>query len=71
MSSELRINLTLSTKAMRRLEYIQTRLDASSTAETVRIALRIADFITEQIDEGNEVCIKKSDGSITEIRLFI
>ena len=46
-------------------------MDAPSTAEAIRAALRIADFITEQVSDGNHVCTKKPDGSITELKLFV
>ena len=70
-TGETRINLTLSAQAAERLEAIKVTMDTSSTADAVRMALRIADFVTEQASEGNDICIKKPDGSITELKLFI
>ena len=70
-TGETRINLTLSAQAAERLEAMKVTMDASSTADAVRMALRIADFVTQEVIQGNDLCIRKADGSITEIKLFI
>ena len=67
----VRINLTLSPRTAARLDELKDISDAASTAEVVRSALRVYDFIVEQVAEGNEVCIRSPDGTITATKIFV
>ena len=67
---DVRISLTLSPKAAERLDIMQNSIDAPSAVDVIRTALRVFDYIVDQNIEGNEVCIRNSDGDIKELILF-
>ncbi len=65
-----RLSLKLSERASKRLDAIRDTTDSSTTAEAIRLALRIADFVVEQACEGNKIVIRKPDGTESEVKLF-
>ncbi len=65
-----RISLELSDRATERLNAIRDTTDSPTTAEAIRLALRIADFVVEQAHAGNKIVIRKPDGTETEVKLF-
>ena len=70
-NNPVRISLTIAPETAVRLDVLKDATHAPSTVEVVRSAIRVFDYIVEQVIEGNEVCIKKPDGSVTELKIFV
>jgi hypothetical protein len=49
------------------LKSMQEKLHASSTVETMRRSLKIADAITDFAKKGQEIFVKDADGTMRQI----
>ena len=50
---------------------MKDKTEASSTAEVIKEALRLYEFVINEHDKGNVFCLRSKDGTAEEIRIFL
>lgn len=63
-TTKQRVQFDFSPEALKRLETMQERLDATTKAEVVRNALKLYEWFTTQIDQDSTVEIQDKDGKV-------
>lgn len=68
-----RLQLVLPERSIERLEAIKEATEATSYAEVLRHSLRIYEGLLAERDEGNELVIRRKDGTeeVIPLRFFI
>ena len=51
-----------------RLDSLKVRTEAASRAEVIRRALQLFEALVNEVDKGNEIIIKQSDGESISYR---
>ena len=62
-----KVTMNLTQRDIENAEILQRRLDSRSKASAVSSALVIAEGITERVELGEQVLIRKKDGSIEQV----
>jgi hypothetical protein len=65
-----RVQLELPESSFERLKNLRDKTEASSYAEVMKNALRLYEALISQAENGNELCIRDSDGTETRYRLL-
>ncbi|WP_395404148.1 hypothetical protein ACHMW6_34875 [Pseudoduganella sp. UC29_106] len=65
-----RVQLELAEKSFERLNALKDKTEAASYAEVMKNALRLYESIIAQHDAGKRLCLKDSNGNITEYEVF-
>jgi hydrogenase maturation factor HypE len=64
-----RVQLDLPPRSLDRLMALRDKTEASSYAEVIRNALQLYEALIEEVDKGNEVCIRR-DGQVSSLMVF-
>jgi hypothetical protein len=64
-----RLNLELGPQSFRALTRLQAATEASSQAETIRLALQTMEKMVEEARKGSRLIIERADGEKVEIML--
>ena len=62
-----KVTMNLTQRDIENAEILQQRLDSRSKASAVSSALVIAEGITERVELGEQVLIRKKDGSVEQV----
>ena len=62
-----KVTMNLTQRDIENAEILQRRLDSRSKASAVSSALVIAEGITERVELGEQVLIRKKDGSMEQV----
>ncbi len=62
-----KVTMNLTERDIKNADILQQRLDSRSKASAVSSALVIAEGITERVELGEQVLIRKKDGSIEQV----
>ena len=62
-----KVTMNLTQRDIENAELLQRRLDSRSKASAVSSALVIAEGITERVELGEQVLIRKKDGSMEQV----
>jgi len=65
-----RVQLELAEKSYERLNLLKDKTEATSYAEVMKNALRLYESIIAQHDAGKRLCLRSSDGQISEYEVF-
>ena len=65
-----RVQLELPESSFERLKNLRDKTEASSYAEVMKNALRLYEALIVETENGNELCIKKSDGKEVSYRML-
>ena len=63
----MKLTMNLTERDIKNADILQQRLDSRSKASAVSSALVIAEGITERVELGEQVLIRKKDGSIEQV----
>lgn len=63
-NTKQRVQFDFSQEALKRLETMQERLEASTKAEVVRNALKLYEWFTTQIDSDSIVEVQDKEGKV-------
>ena len=64
-----RVQLDLPPRSFERLNALRAKTEASSYAEVIRNALQLYEALIQEVDEGNEVFVRRA-GSFSPLRIF-
>jgi Ribbon-helix-helix protein, copG family len=65
-----RVQLELPESSMERLKALREKTEAVSYAEVIKNSLRLYEALISEAENGNQVCIKDSNGTETAYRLI-
>ncbi len=65
----VKVTMNLTEKDIQNTEKLTALFDSRSKASTVSTALSITKFLADNISKGNEIMIKKKDGSKETIHI--
>lgn len=57
-----KVQFQFTSAALTALDALQKRIDAPSRSETIRYGLRVLDWIVEELDKGNKICLETENG---------
>jgi len=64
-NAKQRVQFDFSQEALKRLEIMQERLDASTKAEVVRNALKLYEWLTTEVNPDSTIEVKDKEGNTT------
>ena len=64
-----RIQMDMPPKSVERLKRLQNITESSSYAEVLKNALRLYEVIIDEVEAGNEICVKNGD-VVSQIHVF-
>lgn len=67
----MRKNISLGDKALARLESLRERVEATSTSEVVRDALRLYEYIIGESEKGAEFFVKRPNEETSKLEIFL
>jgi hypothetical protein len=65
-----RVQLELPESSFERLKNLRDKTEASSYAEVMKNALRLYEALIAETENGNQLCIKQSDGKEISYRMI-
>jgi Arc/MetJ-type ribon-helix-helix transcriptional regulator len=65
-----RVQLELPESSMERLKALREKTEAASYAEVIKNSLRLYEALIREAESGNELSVKKSEGTETSYRLI-
>lgn len=66
-----KVQFNFTPEALAELEALQERVEAPSRAETIRYALRILQWVADEVTRGNKICVATNEGTREVIIPFI
>ncbi len=67
----MRKNISLGDKALARLEALREKVEASSTSEVIRDALRLYEFIVGESEKGAEFYVRRPNEEMSKLEIFL
>jgi Arc/MetJ-type ribon-helix-helix transcriptional regulator len=67
----MRKNISIGDKALARLESLRERVEATSTSEVIRDALRLYEYIVGESDKGAEFFVKRPKEDMSKLEIFL
>ena len=67
----MRKNISLGDKALSRLETLRDRVEAASTSEVIRDALRLYEYIICESEKGAEFFVKRPNEEMSRLEIFL
>lgn len=69
-ASTERLHVAFTPRMMERMEYLKDKTEAASYTEVLRNAMRLYDALIQEIEDGNEICVRDKDGGIKTYKFF-
>lgn len=66
-----RVQFDVSSTAMKRLDRLKDKIEATSYAEVVKNALRLYEALIEETEKGSQFLVRDKDGNIDPFRMFV
>lgn len=67
LSEKHRVQIDFQKEALDELDRLQTSAQLKTRADAIRYGLRLLQWFTQQIKDGNQVLVKKTNGEVREI----
>ena len=58
-------------EAYERLQRLKEKTEANTTAQVIKSALRLYEYVIEESLKGNGFCLRKTDGKIEDLKIFL
>jgi len=68
MADKIRVQFDFTPAAFQQLDSLQHRLQARSKAEVVRYALRVLQWLLDQLQGGGQILVKGKDGQVQTVQ---
>ena len=67
----MRKNISLGDKSLSRLESLREKVEAASTSEVIRDALRLYEFLVCESEKGAEFFVKRPNEDLSRLEVFL
>jgi len=69
-ASTERLHVAFTPRMMERLDYLKEKTEAASYTEVLRNAMRLYDALVQEVEDGNELCVRDKEGNITAYKFL-
>jgi hypothetical protein len=67
MADKIRVQFDFTPAALEQLDTLQQRLHAKSRAEIIRYALRVLQWLLDQLKDGAKIMVESKDGKVQSV----
>jgi len=68
MADKIRVQFDFTPAAFEQLDSLQSRLKARSKAEVIRYALRVLQWLLDQLEGGGQILVKDQGGEVQTVQ---